>query len=507
MSGATPTTAGTTDTTAAGALIPGTREARIDAALAELRAGRPVLVADSEDRENEVDAIISAQLATPRWVGWMVRRTSGYLCAPMPAEIADHLELPLMVPRTEDSLRTAYTVSVDAARGVTTGISASDRATTLRALADPRAVPADLIRPGHVIPLRAVPGGVGERPGHTEAAVDLCRAAGLPPVGAIGELVRDDGEVMRLEEASVLAADEGLVLLTIADLVDGLAGHPGDRGRAGQDAGQEESRSAGADPRAAASARVEHTGSADLPTRHGAFRIHGFRDLRTGADHVALVADPPEHPAPAAAPASEVAPASAEAPAPAAAPGSEVAPALVRVHSECLTGEAFGSLRCECGPQLEESLRQVAERGGAVIYLRGHEGRGIGLLEKIAAYDLQDHGFDTLTANLERGFEGDLREYGAAAAILRDLGLEHVDLLTNNPQKAQELARHGIDVARTTRLLVGRTPHNARYLRTKAEAMGHLIPLDTTTTPATATQAATTQASTPLTTTGRTPQS
>ncbi|UQN28226.1 3,4-dihydroxy-2-butanone-4-phosphate synthase [Brachybacterium kimchii] len=489
MSGSTPTT----DTTTAGALFPGTREARIDAALVELRAGRPVLVADSEDRENEVDAIISAQLATPRWVGWMVRRTSGYLCAPMPAEIADHLELPLMVPRTEDSLRTAYTVSVDAARGVTTGISASDRATTLRALADPRAVPADLIRPGHVIPLRAVPGGVGERPGHTEAAVDLCRAAGLPPVGAIGELVRDDGEVMRLEEASVLAADEGLVLLTIADLVDGLAGRARDRGRAGQDAGQDESRSVGPAPQASAPARVEHTGSADLPTRHGAFRIHGFRDLRTGADHVALVADPPEHLAEAAL-------------------ASALAPALVRVHSECLTGEAFGSLRCECGPQLEESLRQVAERGGTVIYLRGHEGRGIGLLEKIAAYDLQDHGFDTLTANLERGFEGDLREYGAAAAILRDLGIEHVDLLTNNPQKAQELARHGIDVARTTRLLVGRTPHNARYLRTKAEAMGHLIPLDTTTTPATttqatATQATATQASTPLTTTGRTPQS
>ncbi|MFE5776004.1 3,4-dihydroxy-2-butanone-4-phosphate synthase [Brachybacterium sp. NPDC056505] len=474
MNGPTPAAAGT----GVGALIPGARGARIDAALAELRAGRPVLVADSEDRENEVDAIISAELATPRWVGWMVRRTSGYLCAPMPAEIADHLELPLMVPRTEDSLRTAYTVSVDAARGVTTGISASDRATTLRALADPRAVPADLIRPGHVIPLRAVPGGVGERPGHTEAAVDLCRAAGLPPVGAIGELVRDDGEVMRLEEASALAADEGLVLLTIADLVDGLGEHSDHRG--GPERDEPRSSAPEPEPRASPPARVEHTGSADLPTRHGAFRIHGYRDLRTGADHVALVADAPERP-------DEPAPAS---------------PTLVRVHSECLTGEAFGSLRCECGPQLEESLRQVAERGGAVIYLRGHEGRGIGLLEKIAAYDLQDHGFDTLTANLERGFEGDLREYGAAAAILLDLGLEHVDLLTNNPLKAQELARHGIDVARTTRLLVGRTAHNARYLRTKAEAMGHLIPLDTTTTPAT-----TTQASTPLTTTGRTPQS
>ncbi|WP_152352441.1 3,4-dihydroxy-2-butanone-4-phosphate synthase [Brachybacterium subflavum] len=483
---------------AAGDLLPGTRAERIAAALEELRAGRPVLVADSADRENEVDAIISAELATPRWVGWMVRRTSGYLCAPMPGDIADRLELPLMVPRTEDSLRTAYTVSVDAARGVTTGISASDRATTLRALADPRAVPSDLIRPGHVIPLRAVPGGVGERPGHTEAAVDLCRAAGLPPVGAIGELVRDDGEVMRLEEASALAADDGLVLLTIADLVEHLADEPAQR-----------------------PARVEHTGSADLPTRHGAFRIHGYRDLRTGADHVALVADAPGHTV--ASGAELDATSGSASTADAAVVPVESSSALVRVHSECLTGEALGSLRCECGPQLEESLRRVAEHGGAVVYLRGHEGRGIGLLEKIAAYDLQDHGFDTLTANIERGFEGDLREYGAAAEILRDLGLDRVDLLTNNPQKAYELARHGIDVVRTTRLLVGRTEHNARYLRTKAEAMGHLIPLDpagaataatttsgaASTTATTATTAATTTTTTAAltTTTGRTTQS
>jgi 3,4-dihydroxy 2-butanone 4-phosphate synthase/GTP cyclohydrolase II len=457
----------------------------VQRALDALREGRPVLVADSEDRENEVDAILAAQLATPRWVGWMVRRTSGYLCAPMPDELADRLELPLMVPRTQDSLRTAYTVSVDAARGVTTGISASDRATTLRALADPRAVAGDLIRPGHILPLRAVPGGVADRPGHTEAAVDLCRAAGLSPVGAIGELVRDDGEVMRLEEARRLAEDEDLVLLTITQLARELAGETADSagrmGSAGAGAGVGAGAGAGAGADAGAGARtgvsagagaggsagtadphgapavepprVEHTGSAQLPTRHGLFTIHGYRDRRTGADHVALVAEPP---------------ASAVVDEPA---------TLVRVHSECLTGEAFGSVRCECGPQLEESLRQVAERGGAVIYLRGHEGRGIGLLEKIAAYTLQDQGFDTLTANIERGWQADLREYGAAAGILDDLGIPRIELLTNNPSKARALEEHGIDVAGTTRLLVGRTPENSRYLRTKAEVMGHLIPL------------------------------
>ncbi|PWH06338.1 3,4-dihydroxy-2-butanone-4-phosphate synthase [Brachybacterium endophyticum] len=473
--------------------------------LTALREGRPVLVADSEDRENEVDAILSAQLATPRWVGWMVRRTSGYLCAPMPGELADRLDLPLMVPRTQDTLRTAYTVSVDAAQGVTTGISASDRATTLRALAEPDAAPTDLIRPGHILPLRAVDGGVAQRPGHTEAAVDLCRTAGLAPVGVIGELVRDDGEVMRLDEARELARTEGLLLLTIDQLARELAGEGTDRADATAEVRNaaapgpaEGTRDAASAPGPAdvvtsvpaADVRVEHTGSARLPTRHGLFTIHGYRDRRTGADHVALVAERP---------ASEGSTSSEQA----------TAPALVRIHSECLTGEAFGSNRCECGPQLEEALRRVAESGGAIVYLRGHEGRGIGLLEKIAAYDLQDHGFDTLTANIERGWEADLREYGAAAAILQELGLWHVDLLTNNPRKADALLESGIEVVRTTRLLVGRTPENDQYLRTKAVMMGHLIPVDEPLEAPTEIDipTTTTDPTSASTTTGRTPQS
>lgn len=398
----------------------------IDEALEALRSGTPVLVADSLDRENEVDAILAAELATPKWIGWMIRHTSGYLCAPMAAELADRLDLPLMVPSTQDPRRTAYTISVDAASQVTTGISATDRATTLRVLADPAARPADLIRPGHVLPLRAVPGGIRERAGHTEAAVDLCRAAGLAPVGVIGELVGDDGEVLRLDAARSLARRDGLVIITIAELGEALGSLP-----------------------APAPRRVRHISSSNLPTRHGNFTIHGYRDLATGAEHVALVPDQPQ--------------------------GSSK-PALVRVQSECLTGEALGSLRCECGPQLEESMRRVARRGGAVVYLRGHEGRGIGLLDKIAAYDLQDHGRNTLTANLELGFDGDGREYGAAAAILTDLGLRQIELLTNNPAKQLDLSRHGIDVVRTEPLLVGLTSENTPYLRTKADEMGHRIP-------------------------------
>lgn len=422
----------------------------IEAALEQLRTGRPVLVADDADRENEVDAILAAELATPRWVGWAVRHSSGYLCAPMPDDLADRLALPLMVPRTQDSLRTAYTISVDATEGVTTGISATDRARTLRVLADPAARPVDLIRPGHVIPLRAVAGGVRARAGHTEAAVDLCRAAGLAPVGMIGELVRDDGEVMRLSEARALADAEGLVVITIADLRSWLearaddASAAGDRGTAGAVA------AAGAGAAESSADRVEHLVSARMPTRHGEFVIHGYRDLRTGAEHVALVA-------------------AGEAPA-----GSSAV--LVRIHSECLTGEAFGSARCECGPQLDAALARVAESGGAVVYLRGHEGRGIGLLEKLVAYDLQDRGRDTLEANLDLGWPGDLREYGAAAAILRDLGIDRVALLTNNPDKAEALAAHGILVEERVGLVVGRTAENLDYLRTKAHSMGHLIP-------------------------------
>ncbi len=409
----------------------------VEQALDAMRAGRPVIVADSPDRENEVDAVLPAQSATAEWVGWIIRHSSGYLCAPLPSGRADALDLPLMVPASQDPRRTAYTVTVDAANGVTTGISAADRATTLRVLADPAAGPRSVIRPGHVLPLRAVPGGVLHRAGHTEAAVDLCRLAGLEPVAGIAELVHDDGSMMRLSDAAALAEQEGLVVLTIADLVAWRRAQ-GDLPTPDQAAPSEP--------------RVHAVGSAHLPTRHGEFVVHGYRDLRTGAGHAALV---PAHPS-----------------APADVP-------LVRVHSECLTGDAFGSTRCDCGPQLQAAMEQVAREGGAVVYLRGHEGRGIGLLAKIEAYALQDAGRDTVEANLDLGYPADRREYGAAAAILADLGIERLRLLTNNPAKVAGLVAHGIDVERAEPLEVGRTPENLHYLRTKARQMGHLLSPET----------------------------
>jgi 3,4-dihydroxy 2-butanone 4-phosphate synthase / GTP cyclohydrolase II len=420
-----------TDRTAGHGIVLGT----VEEALEALRAGRPVLVADSPDRENEADVVLAAGSATAEWVGWTIRHSSGYLCAPMPAERADALDLPLMVPHSQDPRRTAYTVTVDASTGVTTGISAADRARTLRVLADPASGPGSVIRPGHVLPLRAVPGGVLHRAGHTEAAVDLCRLAGLEPIAGIAELVRDDGEMMRLDEVAVLARTEGLVLLTIEQLQEwrlrhGDVPHP--------------------EHAPAVGPRVSRTGSARLPTAHGDFLVHGFRDLRTGAGHVALVPTAPTAPA--------------DVP-------------VVRVHSECLTGDAFGSQRCDCGPQLDAAMERVAQDGGAVVYLRGHEGRGIGLLAKIDAYALQDDGRDTVEANLELGLPADRREYGAAAAILSELGLDRLRLLTNNPAKVAGLVAHGLQVAPES-LQVGRTTHNTAYLRTKQAAMGHLLTLE-----------------------------
>jgi len=425
------------------------RTGTVEDALDAIRAGRPVLVADSPDRENEADVVFAARDVSPEWVAWTVRHSSGYLCAPMPAARADALDLPLMVPHSQDPRRTAYTVTVDAATGVTTGISAVDRARTLRVLADPASGAGDLIRPGHVLPLRAVPGGVLHRAGHTEAAVDLVRLAGAGEVGGIAELVNDDGTMMRLDDAARAAQAAGLVLITIADLVAWRREH---------DPAVPEQ-----DTRSPLVPRVQATSVADLPTAHGRFRVHGYRDLRTGAEHVALV--------PVAVPGGAGVPGSTAG----RSPGEQDATPLVRVHSECLTGDAFGSLRCDCGPQLQASMERVAAVGGAVVYLRGHEGRGIGLLAKIGAYELQDAGFDTVQANLELGWPVDRREYGAAAAILHDLGLDRVTLLTNNPAKVTGLAAHGIDVVDAHRLEVGHGEHNHGYLTTKKVAMGHLL--------------------------------
>lgn len=400
----------------------------VERALADLAEGKPVLVSDSRDRENEADFIMSAERTTVEWVAWGIRHSSGYLCAPMPGEKADALHLPLMVPRSEDPRRTAYTVSVDAATGISTGISAADRHRTLQVLAQPNTTPEDIIRPGHVLPLRAVAGGVLHRPGHTEAAVDLCRLAGLEPVGVIAELVNDDGTMMRQGDASLLAHKEGLVLMTIADLIH-----------------YRRMKNDVPEPAKPQTHRVAFDGEARLPTQYGEFTIKGFRDERTGDQHVVLWREPVDGVVP-----------------------------VVRVHSECLTGDAFGSVRCECGPQLHAAMERVAQEGGAVIYLTGHEGRGIGILHKIQAYALQDAGRDTVDANTDLGLPVDRREYGAAAAILHNLGLNQVRLLTNNPAKVEGLRASGIDVAQRLPLHVGEHPENEAYRLAKIQRMGHI---------------------------------
>ena len=394
--------------------------ATIEEALAALRTGRPVLVADNEDRENEGDVILAAETLSTEWMAWTIRHSSGYICAPMPQEVADRLSLPLMVADNHDPLRTAYTVTVDAAAGVTTGISAADRACTVRTLADPAATPERLIRPGHVLPLRARAGGVLERPGHTEAAVDLCRLAGLSPVGAIGELVNDDGTMMRLPDVLAIGAEHDLPVITVAQLVAWRQRHD----------------------------RVERVAESVLPTEHGTFTVVGFRDVLTGDAHLALVS-------------------------PRGMTRLRGGAPLVRLHSECLTGDVLGSQRCDCGPQLHRSLARVAAEGGVVVYLRGHEGRGVGLLSKLQAYALQDDGFDTVDAQVELGLPVDAREYAAGAAILADLGVTAVRLLTNNPMKVSAMREHGIEVAAVERLNIAPSASNEAYLRTKRDRLGH----------------------------------
>lgn len=400
----------------------------ITEALEALRAGRPVLVADDENRENEGDVIMSAELATPEWVAWTVRWSSGFICAPMPADLADNLNLQPMVAASEDARSTAYTVSVDAAEGVTTGISAHDRAHTLNVLANPESTATSIIRPGHVLPLRAVDGGVRERSGHTEAAVDLMKLAGLRPVGAIAEVVAEDGSMMRLPGLIELGARDGVPVITIEQLITHL----------------NEVDPTGWSPERA-SRRVSLRADATVPTTHGTFRFLAYKDRVTGTDHIAVVSGEP----------------------------SETA--LVRVHSECLTGEAFGSLKCECGPQLDAALDAIEQDGGVVIYMRGHEGRGIGLINKLRAYSLQEEGLDTVDANLALGLPADARDYAAAAGILADLGVSKVRLLTNNSDKVNQLRSLGLDVVEQVPLIVGVGPNNHQYLETKRDRMGHII--------------------------------
>ena len=419
--------------------------ATIEDALAAMREGRPVLVLDDADRENEGDVVLAAQTLTTPWLAWTIRHSSGYLCAPMPPERADALGLPLMVTDSQDPRRTAYTITCDAAAGVTTGISAADRARTIRVLADPASTPADLIRPGHVVPLRARPGGVLERAGHTEATVDLTRLAGLAPVGAIGELVHDDGSMMRTADVLALGAAHGLPVITIADLIAWRRTHDDDGGAEGA-AGEPGQHPRAVPPAPSPQRRVERRDEAALPTPYGTFRIVGYADLVTGAEIVALV-NPTR---------------AGESP-------------LVRVHSECLTGDAFSSLRCDCGPQLQAALAAVAAEGGVVVYVRGHEGRGVGLLAKLAAYHLQDAGADTVDAQLRLGLPVDDREYGGAAAVLADLGVDRLVLLTNNPAKVDALRRAGLAVVDRRPLHTEPNPANVGYLATKRDRMGHLF--------------------------------
>lgn len=423
----------------------------IEQAIQAIADGRPVIVADNEDRENEGDVILSAELASQEWVAWTVRWSSGLLCAPMSNDIADQLDLPMMVERNEDVRGTAYTVTVDASEGITTGISAHDRATTARALAQPNARPEDVRRPGHVLPLRAVDGGVRARNGHTEAAVELMRLAGLRPVSIIAEIVAEDGEMMRLPGLLELGEREGIPVITIEQLIHYLNERDPQAAVAGADALVDDSARLARESGRAGARRVSLRADAALPTTHGNVRAMAYRDRRLGVDHVALVAADPEGRK----------------------PGTG---ALVRVHSECITGEAFGSLKCECGPQLDAALDLIADQGGVVVYLRGQEGRGIGLANKLRAYQLQEQGIDTLDANLQLGLPADAREYGAAAEILEDLGISHIRLLTNNPAKISELEANGVSVAERVPLLVGVTNENIGYLSAKRDRMGHELP-------------------------------
>jgi 3,4-dihydroxy 2-butanone 4-phosphate synthase/GTP cyclohydrolase II len=394
----------------------------IEQAVREIRSGRPVVVVDDQERGNEGDLILAAGKATPELLAFAIRYTSGVICVPMEGTALDRLGIPLMTPHNREGMRTAYTVSVDARSGVTTGISAADRAHTVRVLVDSATEPYELVQPGHVFPLRARDGGVLVRPGHTEAAVDLARLAGLNPAGVIAELVNDDGTMKRGQELRDFADEHGLAMIAIADLIQHRRRHE---------------------------SQVERLVSTRLPTETGEFTAYGYRNIVDGSEHIALVRGDLGD-------------------------GTDV---LTRVHSECLTGDVLGSLRCDCGPQLQAALAAVATEGrGVVIYMRGHEGRGIGLLHKLRAYSLQDVGHDTVDANLELGLPADSRDYGTGAQILADLAVKSVRLLTNNPRKHVGLEAYGIGVSERVPMPIAPNAENIRYLQTKRDRMGHDLP-------------------------------
>jgi 3,4-dihydroxy 2-butanone 4-phosphate synthase/GTP cyclohydrolase II len=392
----------------------------IEDALAEFRKGKILIVVDDEDRENEGDFVAGAEFVTPELVNFMARHGRGIICAPVPAKRADALKLEPMVGTNTSLHDTSFTVSVDLAQGTSTGVSAADRAATIRALADPRSVAADFARPGHVFPLRALEGGVLRRAGHTEAAIDLCVLAGLTPAGMLCEIMNDDGTMARVPELRTLALRFGMRFITVKDLIAF---------------------------RMRSEKLVERVASTRLPTRLGLFQLYLYRSTTDQKEHVVLVK-------------GDIA-------------GTQ--PVLVRVHSECLTGDVFGSLRCDCNEQLNAALAMVEKAGaGVVVYMR-QEGRGIGLLNKLKAYQLQDDGLDTVEANEELGFRADLRDYGIGAQILRDLGVTRMRLLTNNPKKVVGLQGYGLDIVERVPLEMNPNAVNERYLRTKRDKLGHLI--------------------------------
>jgi 3,4-dihydroxy 2-butanone 4-phosphate synthase/GTP cyclohydrolase II len=390
--------------------------------IAAIAKGEMVVVVDDADRENEGDLIVAADLITETQMAFLIRHTSGIVCLPTTEERLDQLQLPQMVRVNTDRRHTAFTQSVDARDGVSTGISAADRTRTVRVVLDPGTKPDDLARPGHIFPLRADPGGVLKRAGHTEAAVDLARLAGRYPAGVLAEIMNDDGTVARLPELERFAKEHGLLLGTIADLIAYRHHLEGKL--------------------------VERVVESRIPTRHGWFRAIGYRSRLDGREHVAFVV-------------GEIG------------DGTDV---LTRVHSECLTGDVFGSLRCDCGVQLDRAMAAVAAEGrGVVLYIRGHEGRGIGLFHKLAAYNLQDAGRDTVDANQDLGLPVDARDYGMGAQILADLGVRSMRLLTNNPTKRAGIEGYGLEIVERVPLMVEANDHNRAYLETKRTRLGHLM--------------------------------